>query len=133
MANPQSVLVYTIMCIYGTNDDFVEAMITYMGPELAERYLSNHNIFNDCKFNLKWGKGLNRIICSILRAYIDVYDETIMNEAYLEEEEDMDKYGHVWAHAETFKRLKNLYHSLDGERFIVKVDCPCCFKITVIE
>jgi len=95
--NTQSGLIYSIMCIYGEDNTFVESMTKYMGHDLIQKYIKKHNIFikNTSKFNIKWGKGFNKIICSILRAYIDAYNETLMNQAYLEQEEELDKIGRI--------------------------------------
>jgi hypothetical protein len=126
------------MWIYGEDYTFVKSMTEYMGDDLSQKYIKeikkNNNIFikNTSEFNIKWGKGFNKIICSILRAYIDAYDEKLMNKAYLEQEEELDKIGRVYQFANAFKDLKQLYEILDGHMFIIKIDCPCCFICTIL-
>lgn len=111
------------MCIYGQDDQFLEALFDFLGIDDAEYYL-DHSIFMDAmEFNMNYGKKFNKVITSILRAFLQSYDSVKMNEFYLKMEDvyKNDKDVFILATAHVMSQLKKMHEDLQQKRFLVKV------------
>jgi hypothetical protein len=129
MTRFESSNVWFILHIYGSDDTFLEWFHQYMGDEISEKYLENEDIFDEMAFIDNWGKGYWRVITSIIRAFETVYDETSMNDKFLENDEYIkENYdeGFYLSYANRFQELKLLYRQLEGDRYIVKPSCCNC-------
>ncbi len=125
MTSIQSPWIFTIMCIYGQDDAFNDALYDFLGMDEAAYYL-DHSIFMEqeaMQFNLNYGKKYNKVITSILRAFLKCYDSIKMNEYYLEREEEYknDKDVFILAIAHVLSQLKKMHEDLRDQLFLVKV------------
>ena len=122
----QSPWIFTIMCIYGQDDAFNDALYDFLGMNEADYYL-DHSIFMDddssMHFNLNYGKKYNKVITSILRAFLQSYDSIKMNEYYLQREEEYknEKDAYTLAIAHILAQLKKMHENLTDKLFLVKV------------
>lgn len=122
----QSPWIFTIMCIYGQDDAFNDALYDFLGMNEADYYL-DHSIFigdeAPMNFNLNYGKKFNKVITSILRAFLQSYDSIKMNEYYLQREEEYknEKDVLILAIAHILSQLKKMHEDLRDKLFLVKV------------
>jgi hypothetical protein len=120
--------IFQIMCIYGEDDTFNGKLFDYLGSD-ADYYLEHSNIFIEEEqklsmyFNKSYGKKHNKIITSIVRAFLESYDSIKMNEFYLKMEEEFKNREDIFtlAHAHILSQLKEMHEDLQEKRFIIQV------------
>jgi len=115
--------IFQIMSIYGQDDVFNGALYDFLGSDDAD-YYADHTIFmDDMIFNINYGKKYNKVITSIVRAFLETYDSMKMNEFYLQMEEHYKNHEDIFilATAHVMSQLKKMHEDLQQKRFLVKV------------
>jgi hypothetical protein len=115
------------MAIYGQDDLFNVYLYEFLGND-AETYLEHNNIFMDDEYGLTINfnrncKKHNKIITSIVRAFIESYDSIKMNEFYLKMEDEFKNREDVFTltHAHVLSQLKKMHEDLQEKRFLIQV------------
>jgi hypothetical protein len=112
--------IWVIISIYGEDESFTESLQTYLGND-ADYYIE-HRLFDGLCFASMDEKKFNKIITSIVRAFLDSYDSDRMNKYYLEAEDnfkDMPEINTmVMAHIIT--QLRKVHDDLYGKLFTLK-------------
>lgn len=124
----QSSWIFEIMFIYGDDDTFNGKLSDYLGNDV-DYYLKHSNIFKNeeqkltMNFNKSYGKKHNKIITSIVRAFLDSYDSMKMNEFYVNMEDEYKNHEDICtlATAHILSQLKKMYEDLQEKRFLVQV------------
>lgn len=114
--------VWLILSIYGQYEPFVDVLHDFLGED-AQYYLDHPDIFNGMYYNLDYGKKHNKIITSVVRAYICSYDSMLMNEYYLEIEETEAHRGdgYLLFVAHLITQLKKMYEDIEDDRILIRV------------